>query len=97
MKNKIDKNSEEYKAKKRAYAKEYRKNNPDKIRDNNIKFGEKKKLDRKINPKKYSSENKKYYENNREIILHNGSESPLISFAVGGMKATQHKDSKFFK
>jgi hypothetical protein len=29
-------------------------------------------------------------------ILHNGSESPLISFAVGGMKATQHKDSIFF-
>ena len=34
---------------------------------------------------------------NGENILHNGSESPLISFAVGGMKATQHKDSKFFK
>lgn len=32
-----------------------------------------------------------------KMILHNGSESPLISFAVGGMKATQHKDSNFFK
>ena len=27
--------------------------------------------------------------------LHKGSESPLISFAVGGMKATQYKDSNF--
>ncbi len=68
MKNKIDKNSEEYKAKKRAYAKEYRKNNPDKIKKNNIKFGEKKKIDRKINPEKYSLENKIYYENNKENI-----------------------------
>ena len=27
--------------------------------------------------------------------LQDGSESPLISIAVGGMKATQHKDSIF--
>jgi hypothetical protein len=68
MKNKIDKNSDEYKAKKRAYAKEYRNKNPDKIKANNIKFGKKKKVDRKINPEKYSLENKKYYENNKEVI-----------------------------
>jgi len=30
-------------------------------------------------------------------FLHNGSESPLISFAVGGMKATQYKDNNYFK
>lgn len=32
-----------------------------------------------------------------EIILPNGSESPLISFAVGGMKATQYKGNNYFK
>ena len=31
----------------------------------------------------------------KTLILQNGSESPLISFAVGGMKATQYKDSNF--
>lgn len=30
-------------------------------------------------------------------FLQRGSESPLISFAVGGMKATKYKDSNFFK
>ena len=64
----IDKNSEEYKAKKRAYAKEYRKNNPDKIKKNNIKFGDKKKIDRIINPEKYYLENKKYREKNKDTI-----------------------------
>lgn len=64
----IDKNSEEYKAKKRAYAKEYRKNNPDKIKKNNIKFGDTKKIDRKNNPEKYSLDNKKYKDKNKETI-----------------------------
>lgn len=64
----IDKNSEEYKAKKRVYAKEYRKNNPDKIKERQKKDSEKRKIDRKNNPEKYSLDSKKYYKKNKEII-----------------------------
>lgn len=64
----IDKNSEEYKAKKRAYAKEYRKNNPDKIKERQKKDSEKRKIDRKNNPEKYSLERKEYHKKNKESI-----------------------------
>lgn len=30
-----------------------------------------------------------------DFALHRGSESPLISFAVGGMQATKYRDNKF--